>query len=107
MIDQKNIMRFVKAVERKKNFVPYADKVFRHMVSEIGELDNRIYKWEKRSLKKDDWKLRRAIGFECIDVIFLACYMADIFKVNLNSITKKRMKDIARQYNVKGVDFDE
>lgn len=110
LIDQRNIVKFVNAVEKKKAFVPNPDKIFRHIVSEIGELDAAMYEVDKldkevledsvissEGLKK---LFSKKIGEELLDIIFLCCYMADVYGLDLNNIAPGRMAAIAKQYEV-------
>lgn len=110
MIDQEKIVRFVTAVETKKNFKRCPDKIFRHMISEMGELDAAIHVIDKLSSPDLDGlfnlgslrqSLSKKVGEELLDIIFLACYMADVYEVDLNALIPKRMKAIADQYEVK------
>lgn len=103
LIDQDTIVRFVTAIETKKDFKRDPSLIFRHMISEMGELDSEIYNLE--SAVKDNVQnlitvFEGRIGRELVDIIFLACYMADIFNVELNDIFSNRMKSIANQYGV-------
>lgn len=114
LINQKTIVDFVQTVEDTKGFVPNPDKVFRHLASELGELDAAMYEVDKISPQKITKTLDKEmiqtkdlrnffcgkVGNELLDIIFLACYMADIYGVNLNKIAKKRAQDIMREYSV-------
>jgi NTP pyrophosphatase (non-canonical NTP hydrolase) len=110
VIDQEKIVKFVTAVETKKNFKRCPDKIFRHMISEMGELDGAIHLVDQLNFPDPDnmlnmGSLRRhlskKVGEELLDIIFLACYMADIYGVDLNALIPARMKAIAEQYGVK------
>jgi NTP pyrophosphatase (non-canonical NTP hydrolase) len=83
-------------IESAKGYARDYNYVFRHLISEIGELEAAIWNYEKNSNHKND--NRKKIGFELLDIVFLACYMAEIFGVNLNDVTEERMDDIRKQY---------
>lgn len=104
IIPQDQIVKFVRAIERAKGYVENPDKVFRHLVSEVGELDRAIFDWEclpeGEGQRLPAMVLEKKIGFEVLDIIFLACYMAAIFRIDLNKITAERMVSIAKQYGV-------
>ncbi len=110
MIDQKTITEFVNRIETKKNFKRNPDKVFRHIVSELGELDSAIHAIDQIDARPEsefitEKNLRghycAKVADELLDIIFLACLMADIYAVDLNEAIPARMADIARQYGVK------
>lgn len=107
-VDQKNIVGFVDAVETKKGFTRSPDKIFRHIVSELGELDGVMHKIDEidkyscpmintKQLRKS---LCQKIGRELTDILFLTCYMADVYGTDLNQIIPQRMAEIKKQYNV-------
>ena len=101
MINQKEINRFVTAVETKKKFRRDPNMIFRHMISEMGELDGAMYDLERHhAMSPGGEGFFAAIGYELVDVIFLACYMADIYGVDLNTIIPGRMQSIAKEYKV-------
>ena len=103
VIDQSTIVDFVTAVEKKKNFKADPDKVFRHIVSEIGELDGAMHDFDKSRKSNDKlWQevMQKSIGHELLDVIFLVCYMADIYKLDLNDLVRERIDAIKREYSV-------
>ncbi len=93
-IDQERIQEFVDAVEAKKGFKPHYEKIFRHMVSELGELEGAIWNFESKG------KSNFPIGCELIDIISLCVYMATVMQIELNIIFPQRMKAIAEQYGV-------
>lgn len=105
-IDQERIQEFVDAVEAKKGFKPHYEKIFRHMVSEIGELDGAIYKWEQSRMMKDlapkwdDVFIKSTVGTELVDLISLCVYMATVMGIDLNEIFPARMRAVAEQYGV-------
>lgn len=105
LIDQKKICEFVNAVEAKKKFRRDSNYVFRHMISEMGELDRAMWNTERfgtdRGDEPKDHALRTIIGFELLDVIFLACYMAEIYGIELNDLIRLRMLAISKEYDVK------
>lgn len=112
-VQQNEIVQFVTAVENRKNFKKCPDKIFRHLASELGELDAAIYEIDKLGAPEDGQQLlhlkdlrahlSKKVGAELIDMIFLCCYMADFYAVDLNEIIPKRMNDIAVQYGVERV----
>ena len=102
IIDQKRIVAFVTAVEKKKEYVPVPDKVFRHIVSELGELDAWMHRFEMAMNSEFPLKWRRKkIGGEILDIIFLVCYLAKIYKVDLNEIARGHMNRILSKYQVR------
>ena len=110
LIDQTKINSFVTAVETKKGFARNPDKVFRHIVSELGELDNQMHLLETlridekfvNFIKLDTAQkmCKDSIGRELLDIIFLACYMADLYGTDLNALAPGRMEAILKQYQV-------
>lgn len=100
-IDQERIQDFVDAVEAKKGFKPHYEKIFRHMVSEIGELENAIWNWENLLKSPLDIDMKKtSIGMELVDLISLCVYMATVMRIDLNEMFPVRMKAIAEQYGV-------
>ena len=109
IINQRMINRFVNRIEKKKNFKRDHNLVFRHIISEVGELDREIFEFEKK-VGADFEKLwpgsvkrsQKKIAFEILDIIFLSCYMAELFRIrDINEFAMERMKDIAVKYGVK------
>lgn len=108
IINQKFITDFVTAVETKKEFLPVPDKIFRHIVSEMGELDNAIFRIERMEKNKKLYShfkrahkfFTRNIGEELLDILFLVCYMAKVYGVDLNELAPKRIGKIKKQYGV-------
>lgn len=102
IINQSLINSFVTAVETKKGFARNPDKVFRHIVSELGELDAAMYAREQLVVSHQRLSPlpNDAIGDELLDIIFLACYMADLYAVDLNALARPRMAAIQKQYGV-------
>ena len=106
MIDQTKIVQFVERIETKKKFVRNPDKIFRHLASELGELDGAMFELEKSSepgaevVPEGIRFFQKKIGDELWDLIFLCCYMADVYGVDLNRTVNGRMAAIARQYDV-------
>ena len=93
-------MTLVRAVEKKKKYKRDYNYVFRHLISEIAELDAAIHQYERLGgAARHEWLIKN-IGNEIIDIIFLACYMADLFKIDLNKIAPERMKNIKIQYGI-------
>lgn len=109
VIDQTRINSFVNAVEKKKNFSRNPDKVFRHIASELGELDAKMYEVDKLDLEPKDSLVKvehlkqffsKKVGEELLDIIFLCSYMAELYGVNLNQLAPGRMEAIKREYSV-------
>ena len=109
LIDQATINSFVNAVETKKGFERNPDKVFRHIVSELGELDAHMHKVDQirkvnadglMNLEKVESLLSGKIGAELVDIVFLCCYMAELYGADLNRLAPARMDAIATQYGV-------
>lgn len=125
IVDQNRIVDFVTSVEQKKGFARDPDKVFRHIVSELGELDAAIYKLEclentinkvkenpkllttnriyrNRALNPAAYRRMHKclIGYELLDLLFLVSYMADLFSIDLNSLAPARMEQIRKKYGV-------
>jgi hypothetical protein len=107
-INQKKINKFVNRVETTKGFKRDHNLVFRHIASEIGELDHAIYALERLNpqalgkLTKDfEASARQCIADELIDIIFLCCYMGELLGASdLNDRIIERMEDIATKYHV-------
>ena len=108
-IDQRSIIRFVQAVEAHKGFRPEIRLVFSHLVEEVGELSRKIWLHEKGrtgSDTMDGYLAAREIGKELLDIIFLACYLAEILNLQLNGIIPERMREITEQYGIRQEDFN-
>ena len=105
MIDQEAICRFVNKIENHKKFKRDHNLIFRHIVSELGELDAKIFQYEKNVLAGLNQTTRyldsKDVGFELLDIVFLCCYMADVFNINLDDLIEERMGQIKEKYNVK------
>jgi NTP pyrophosphatase (non-canonical NTP hydrolase) len=98
--------------KKKKNFSKNPDKIFRHIASELGELDAAMYEFEKLEIeeRKDPEGLLnfknirefrcKKVGEELLDLIFLCSYMAELYGVDLNEIAPARMESIRREYRV-------
>ena len=97
-------MSFVNAVEAKKNFSRDHNLVFRHLVSELGELDARIWQYEKNTKAGINGSVltydAKYIGYELVDIVFLACFLAEIFGVDLDDLIGERIEQIKNQYGV-------
>lgn len=105
MVDQKTINSFVNAVEQRKGFKKEYPYVFRHLVTEVAELENAVYAFELYGAPEETGAyarehFRRKVGYELWDIIFLACYIAEIFRIDLNGIVKENMDNIRRKYDV-------
>lgn len=98
-IDTDAIVAFVQKVEDKKSFQRDVRLVFAHLVEEAGELARAIYLHERQALVRD-YPDPSDIGKELIDIVFLACYLADILRIDLNKQIPDRMSDIRVQYGV-------
>ncbi len=98
-LDTDAIIAFVQAVEDKKGFKRDVRLVFAHLVEETGELARAVYLHEREALVKD-YPDPSDIGAELIDIIFLASYLADILRIDLNKQIPERMADIRVQYAV-------
>ena len=114
IVNQDLINDFVTAVEDEKGFVAHPDKIFRHLVSELGELDRAIFDMDKRIIAEQQFKidsqseisirykksLSNLIGHELLDILFLTCYMAKVYGVDLNDLAPHRIHLIKGQYGV-------
>lgn len=111
-LNQKKIVAFVEAVEKHKKFIPDPNLVFRHMISEMGELDAAMHVLDtliREEMKSARFQLnlqgakiaaRSRIATELLDLVFLACYMASIHKINLDELVSIRMASIAVRYGL-------
>lgn len=102
-VDTKSIQAFVDKIERKKRYKRDAGLVLRHLFEECGELSAALYRYESdfkfsRVLRMDR---KDQVAKEICDVIFLAIYIADILKIDLNQAIPKAMVDVATQYQVR------
>ena len=100
-IDTDAIVAFVQKVEEKKSYQRDIRLVFAHIVEESGELASALYKYEREASIRD-YPDPVAIGRELIDIIFLAAYMADILRIDLNKQIPSRMEEICIEYNLDG-----
>ena len=103
VVDQKFVIDFVARVETKKKFKRDFNYIFRHIVSEVGELDEAIYNLEKYKKLRKKTQLnyfKKRIAYELLDIFFLTCYMADVFDLELNDHIKDRMRIIAIQSGI-------
>lgn len=101
LLDQAGIVRFVRRIEAKKRFKEDPNLIFRHMISEMGELDAQMHLLSKTDLVPMQPHFKQNIGYECLDIIFLACYMADVYKISLPDLMQQRMEAIAKKYEVR------
>lgn len=99
LIDTKTIVKFIRTVEDYRGFSRDMRLVFAHMVEEIGELSRAIWEYEKEELQIDH-PSPDGIGMELLDIVFLACYLADILAADLNELIPERMDAIRKQYKV-------
>lgn len=99
-IDTNAIIKFVQTIEDHKHYKREVRLVFAHLVEEVGELSREIWEHEKDCLviERPDAK---GIGSELIDIVFLACYLADILGIKLNDLIPERMSEIREQYGVR------
>lgn len=104
-VDQDGINRFVNAVERKKGYKKEFNAVFRHLVSEIAELDAAVHCLDRIKVG-DSYLPEKFIHDELVDILFLTCYIAEIFGIDINLAAGPRMKEIAEKYGVKKEDWD-
>ena len=101
LINQDGIVEFVRKVEDKKGYRRDVRLVFAHIVEEIGELAAKIYRYESEAEASASGAADPdPIGKELLDIIFLACYLADILNMDLNEIIPERMAEIRAQYGV-------
>ena len=91
-IDTEAIVDFVNTIEEAKGYVKDPRLIFAHLVEEIGELSRALWLFESGKAKST------LIIKELIDIIFLACYIADILHANLNDEIPDRMEQISEQY---------
>lgn len=102
-VDTKSIQAFVNKIERKKRYKRDAGLVLRHLFEEVGELSAALYRYESDSKFSQVLSMDRKdqVAKELCDVIFLAVYIADILKIDINKAIPSAMKDVAKQYNVR------
>lgn len=99
-VDTDAIVAFVQKVEDTKGFRRDVRLVFAHMVEEVGELSRAVWDHEKAALGQD-YPDPSGVGRELIDVVFLACWLADILRIDLNKQVPARMAEIRTQYGIK------
>ena len=99
-IDARVIQKFVNKVERKKGYKRDPALVLRHLLEECGELSAALWRLEK--FTTDGLRANRYedVGKELCDIIFLACYIADILMIDMNKAIPDAMKTVAKQYGV-------
>ena len=101
-INQDGIVRFVQSVEDHKGFKRDPRLVFAHIVEEAGELSKALWQLEKVSRSPlEECRIAPDVVRELIDIIFLACYMADIFGEDVNEYVPNRMAEIRAEYGMK------
>lgn len=98
LLDEKRIVDFVNAIETRKGFLRNPDLIFRHMVSEMGELDAAMHR-HSNAAGRGILEAMENIADELLDIIFLACYMADVFGVGLNRRAPHRVNEIDLKYS--------
>ena len=101
-IDQKAIVEFVQKVEDAKGFKRDVRLVFAHLIEEAGELSRAIWEYEKACGRGGMPRADDSVGTELLDIVFLACYLADILMVDLNALVPRRMAEIREEYGVRG-----
>ena len=99
-IDAHAIQKFVNRVEKKKGYKRDPALVLRHLLEECGELSAAIWQLEKFTTDGLRAKRLNDIGRELSDVIFLACYIADILGIDMNKAIPDAMEAVARQYGI-------
>ena len=99
-IDTHRIQAFVNKVERKKGYKRDSALVLRHLFEECGELSAALWRLESRARKVMRTKHHKAVGKELADVVFLACYIADILGIDMNKAIPDAMEAVAKQYGI-------
>ena len=99
-IDQERIVRFVNAVEKKKRYVRDPSLVTRHLFEEVAEFSRAL--WDLQNAT-DGLRAsrRRDCAHELVDVISIACLLADILREDLNDSFPERFRAVAAQYRVR------
>lgn len=99
-INTKKILSFVNRVERKKRFKREPGLILRHLFEEVGEASRALWQLDSVSTKGTADAYRERVAKECVDVVCLAVYLADVLKVDLDEIFALRIREIAAQYGV-------
>ena len=98
-VNHRAIVDFVRRVETTKGYQPDVNLVFRHIAEELGELAAALWRHDQARLRSD-LPDGTGVGRECLDLIFLACYLADLCGADLGAQLPDRMREVATQYQV-------